>query len=518
MPINHKKDYRKHVFEKGQDMSQYKFDKFENADLRGVDLSGQDLSGFNFSHANIGGTKFVRANLKEANFTSAYWQLSDKWKNISRVIFFSLSFFSGLILCYSVSLMLVVLDPPVEQIRENGGELFENFKRFPLEVSAPFAIALCLSIGIERSMGIDIFFILIIAITTVFAILIMSLFDGISAAASSSCLISFLGTTTSLFIRAQAVSLRIAAEDIHPQLVKAIDWFLCFVGIMLGASSSVESPALGGLQILPIVLSIFVSLRGGKIGYKSEKGDLKYSIFHQNSIKLLIRKNLTAFTYANLEDTNFSNAKLREQYIDAREANIKGSTLLNLLGRNDKEITEGVEEKLYMSEPNGVSFTTQMLLTIVRNMSENSGFTQNFNAPVGSVAGINKGNMITYFGSQSANEIVEIVEKLGKIASDSFPSEQREDVQMQLEGLASDTQQPEKPSPSRLKRRIVALFKILVAVGVGVAGTADFANNVLDLSDKLQVSRTEIQTQLQEVKQFYPEFKWQPLAIPESRN
>ena len=41
-----------------------------------------------------------------------------------------------------------------------------------------------------------------------------------------------------------------------------------------------------------------------------------------------------------------------------------------------------------------------------------------------------------------------------------------------------------------------------------VATATDFANNVLELSNKLEVSTAEIQPQLEELKRALPEFDW----------
>ena len=122
------------------------------------------------------------------------------------------------------------------------------------------------------------------------------------------------------------------------------------------------------------------------------------------------------------------------------------------------------------------------------------------------VKGNQFGGTINNYG-QNTDDIVRLLTSLRDMAQE-FPEAQREEVQVHLEDLAADLDQPEKCQPARLKTRIVGLFGVLLMLGRGVATATDFANNVLELSEKLDVTTETFQPQLEKFKQIYPEFDW----------
>jgi AbiTii len=85
--------------------------------------------------------------------------------------------------------------------------------------------------------------------------------------------------------------------------------------------------------------------------------------------------------------------------------------------------------------------------------------------------------------NQNIDEITTLIVSLRKIVQD-FPEEQREEAIIHLDDLQEDINAPEKQKPKRLKTRILALL----AIGSVIAGTTDFTNNVMQLSEKLGVS------------------------------
>ncbi|MEM9008822.1 MAG: hypothetical protein AAGE59_35600, partial [Cyanobacteria bacterium P01_F01_bin.86] len=89
--------------------------------------------------------------------------------------------------------------------------------------------------------------------------------------------------------------------------------------------------------------------------------------------------------------------------------------------------------------------------------------------------------------------------------SQSFPAVQSQEVHIHLEDLANDLAQ-EQPQRSRLRTRLAALLGVEIAVGTTVATATDFANNVLELSQKLSIPPTEFQPQLQQLQQIQPDF------------
>jgi hypothetical protein len=123
------------------------------------------------------------------------------------------------------------------------------------------------------------------------------------------------------------------------------------------------------------------------------------------------------------------------------------------------------------------------------------------------VKGNQYGGTINNYG-QNTDDIVRLLTSLRDLAQE-FPEAQREAVQIHLEDLAADLDQPEKCQPARLRTRIVGLFQVLLMLGGGVATATDFANNVLELSEKLDVPAETFQPQLEQFKQIHPKFDWE---------
>jgi hypothetical protein len=85
--------------------------------------------------------------------------------------------------------------------------------------------------------------------------------------------------------------------------------------------------------------------------------------------------------------------------------------------------------------------------------------------------------------NQNVDEIMRLVSSLREMAQE-FPEAQRDEAMIHLDDLQEDIITPEKQKPQRIKTRLTALLMI---AGL-VAGATDFANNVLELSNKLGVS------------------------------
>ncbi|WP_052288291.1 pentapeptide repeat-containing protein [Leptolyngbya iicbica] len=118
------------------------------------------------------------------------------------------------------------------------------------------------------------------------------------------------------------------------------------------------------------------------------------------------------------------------------------------------------------------------------------------------------GQVSLHYG-QDADKILQTLESLQSYAQ-TFPETEKEAVQVHLEDLTHDLQQFKKPSPARLKTRLMGLLRIAVALGTGIATATDFANNVLELADKLAVPIEVLEPQLREFKAIHPNFDWQP--------
>lgn len=111
--------------------------------------------------------------------------------------------------------------------------------------------------------------------------------------------------------------------------------------------------------------------------------------------------------------------------------------------------------------------------------------------------------------NQNVDEVMKIVTSLREMAQE-FPEVQREEAMVHLDDLQEDISKPEKQKPQRIKTRIAALLTI---AGL-VAGSADFANNVLELSEKLGVP---VNINIPQVVQNLPTLSpYQPGNLPSS--
>jgi hypothetical protein len=114
------------------------------------------------------------------------------------------------------------------------------------------------------------------------------------------------------------------------------------------------------------------------------------------------------------------------------------------------------------------------------------------------VQGNQIGGVINNYG-QNADDIVRLLATLRELTQ-TFPTEQKEEAQMELDDLEADLQKPEKQEPKRLGMRL----KRLVAAGTTAAAIAGgaatfsgnlntFTDNVLELGEKIGLSRDAIQ-------------------------
>lgn len=72
-----------------------------------------------------------------------------------------------------------------------------------------------------------------------------------------------------------------------------------------------------------------------------------------------------------------------------------------------------------------------------------------------------------------------------------FPEAIREDLTIDLEDVETEIQKPEGDrNPTRLKKRLLAIAAAATAVATPIAGMTDFANNVVDLGQKLGIEVT----------------------------
>lgn len=109
------------------------------------------------------------------------------------------------------------------------------------------------------------------------------------------------------------------------------------------------------------------------------------------------------------------------------------------------------------------------------------------------------------YGSQTDN-ILKLLTSLRELTQ-SFPEQEQETAHVYIEDLTKDLAQPQ-PNPAKLKTRFIALLTVAIALGTHIATATDFANNVLELSQKLEVPTQALQPQLEQLKQLHPDFEW----------
>lgn len=127
-------------------------------------------------------------------------------------------------------------------------------------------------------------------------------------------------------------------------------------------------------------------------------------------------------------------------------------------------------------------------------MSQESKYTTNLQgANIANFANEVKDNAslqashITQTSGASVAELLQLITNLRQTA-DQFPSDIREELIIDVEDVELEIQ---KPSPERnlpkLKKRLLALFTAATVTFGAIASTTDFANNVLEISNKLGI-------------------------------
>jgi uncharacterized protein YjbI with pentapeptide repeats len=131
-------------------------------------------------------------------------------------------------------------------------------------------------------------------------------------------------------------------------------------------------------------------------------------------------------------------------------------------------------------------------------MASSNNYFQTFNGPVGNAAGNNYGTMTSTI-NQNQEAISQLITAL-RASAQSFPSEQKEDVLMELDDLETDLNEPTKQAPKRIGRRLRRLIASGTAAMTIAGGAAtfsgdvnEFTQNVLELGEKVGISRDDVQ-------------------------
>jgi hypothetical protein len=126
-------------------------------------------------------------------------------------------------------------------------------------------------------------------------------------------------------------------------------------------------------------------------------------------------------------------------------------------------------------------------------MRDKIGTQFNGNANIGNLVNEAKDNAtitasnFTQTSGASIAELLQLITNLRQTA-EQFPSDIREELIIDVEDVELEVQ---KPAPERnlpkLKKRLLALFTAATITFGAIAGTTDFANNVLEISNKLGI-------------------------------
>ncbi|WP_143288104.1 COR domain-containing protein, partial [Calothrix rhizosoleniae] len=127
-------------------------------------------------------------------------------------------------------------------------------------------------------------------------------------------------------------------------------------------------------------------------------------------------------------------------------------------------------------------------------MSENPQFTNNFQNPnIANFANEVKDNAsqqasnFTQTSGANITEILQLIDNLRQVAA-QFPPEIRDDMIIDIDDVEAEIQKPEQErSVPKLKKRLVALLTAASVAATPIAGMTDFANNVMEIGEKLNI-------------------------------
>ncbi len=128
------------------------------------------------------------------------------------------------------------------------------------------------------------------------------------------------------------------------------------------------------------------------------------------------------------------------------------------------------------------------------NMTHDSSQTNHVKgSQVGSIAKEVKDNaqvsnsQFNQNNNANTTELLKLISSIRETA-DQFPEGIREGIIIDIEDVETEIKKPENQwNKTRLKKSLTALVAAGTAFGVGIAGMADFADNVIDVSHQLGI-------------------------------
>ena len=133
----------------------------------------------------------------------------------------------------------------------------------------------------------------------------------------------------------------------------------------------------------------------------------------------------------------------------------------------------------------------EFITSTLKKIAEKQQPTNQTTIYVKNVNAINTGkgninNPIQNIIEANLDEINNLIQSL-KTHIQAFPEEQKNNIEITIDDLESDLADEKKRQPNRLKTRLLALWGAACLISGSVAGVADFSNNVLELSEKLEI-------------------------------
>ncbi|MGB5900144.1 MAG: DUF4926 domain-containing protein [Geitlerinemataceae cyanobacterium] len=99
-------------------------------------------------------------------------------------------------------------------------------------------------------------------------------------------------------------------------------------------------------------------------------------------------------------------------------------------------------------------------------------------------------NQFNQTNNANTAELLQLVASLRQSA-EQFPEDVREEIIIDIEDVETEIKKPETDrNQTRLKKRLIAIAAAATAVATPIAGMTDFANNLVDLGQKVGVEIT----------------------------
>jgi internalin A len=174
--------------------------------------------------------------------------------------------------------------------------------------------------------------------------------------------------------------------------------------------------------------------------------------------------------------------------IERRRRNQMGDREMEKYGREYDDIVDIA--KLAVSRP----IINKAEAKMTQNSSEANNFQgafqgSNFSGNIGGSSNSAEvgGNQSLQNNNTNTAELLKLISSMRQTA-EQFPEGIRDEIIIDIEDVETEIKKPENQwNKTRLKKSLTALVAAGTAFGVGIAGMADFADNVIDVSHKMGI-------------------------------